>query len=201
MILLATRSAGKLRELRPLFERQGFEVVDLPGAGIDEDPAEDALEVFETFEENALAKAHYFARLSGLSTVADDSGLEVVALGGRPGVRTKRFSGRTDLTGVALDQANNAKLLAELTGVADRRARYVCAAAFVEGGKHELVQRGATDGVITLVPRGDRGFGYDPYFESSELRQTFGEADGDAKERVSHRGRAFRALIAELRGG
>jgi XTP/dITP diphosphohydrolase len=201
VILLATRSAGKLRELRPLFERNGFEVVELTGSGIDEDPIEDGLEVFETFEENALAKARYFAQRSGLPTIADDSGLEVIALGGRPGVRTKRFSGRTDLAGVALDEANNAKLITELSGVADRRARYVCAAAFVERGKPELVQRGATEGVITLAPRGDGGFGYDPYFESSELRQTFGEADADAKERVSHRGRAFRALIAELRRG
>jgi XTP/dITP diphosphohydrolase len=195
VILLATRSGGKLRELRPFFERAGLKVQDLAMAGIAEGPVEEGLERFETFEENALAKARWFAQVGGLATIADDSGLEVAALGGRPGVRSKRYSGRTDLSGTALDDANNAKLMLELAGVADRRARYVCAAAFVDREGREVVVRGTTEGTIAHAPRGDGGFGYDSYFESVELGVTFGEATIDAKERVSHRGRAFRALL------
>ena len=197
-ILLATRSAGKLHELRPLFARAGFEVVDLEEAGIPESPDEDALERFATFEENALAKARHFHRVSGRPTVADDSGLEVLALGGQPGVRSKRWSGRTDLRGQALDEANNAMLLRALAGVADRRARYVCVAAYVADGR-ELVERGTSEGEIRDEPaRGGQGFGYDPYFWSRELRASFADVARDEKARVSHRGRAFTALVRAL---
>jgi len=197
-LLVATRSAGKLRELRPLLERAGFSPVDLPTVGIPEMPDEDALECFDTFEENALAKARHFHRVSGgLPTVADDSGLSVDALGGAPGVRSKRWSGRDDLRGQALDDANNAHLLAALERLEQRAARYICAAAFVDRSR-EVVARGETAGRITRVPSGRNGFGYDPYFESDELRMTFGQATREAKEAVSHRGRAFRALVAAL---
>jgi len=200
-LLVATRSPGKLHELIPLFAAAGIEVIDLAAAGIEERPdEEEAIERHETFEENALAKARYFhERSGGRPTVADDSGLEVVALGGHPGVRTKRWSGRTDLTGLALDAANNAKLLAELDGVIDRRARYVCAAAYVDSMR-TVTARGETTGRILHAPRGSGGFGYDPLFESDELGLTFAEVDRAAKERVSHRGRAFAQLIAALRG-
>jgi XTP/dITP diphosphohydrolase len=153
-LLIATRSQGKLRELRPLLERAGFTVVGLDEHGIEHEAAEDDLERFETFEENALAKARYFYEVSGgIATVADDSGLVVAALGGAPGVRSKRWSGRADLEGRALDEA-----------------------------------------------RGGGGFGYDPYFASGELGgRTFAEAPRDEKERVSHRGRAFRRLLEALR--
>jgi XTP/dITP diphosphohydrolase len=197
-ILLATRSAGKLRELRPLFRDAGLEVIDLDEAGIAESAAEADVESFETFEENALAKADYFFALSGLPTVADDSGLEVDALDGRPGVRSKRWSGRADLAGQALDDANNAKLLGELAGVANRAARYVCAAAFVADGTR-LVRRGEVEGAIALEPSGDGGFGYDPYFVAREAGQSFGVLSREEKERISHRGRAFSALLAALR--
>lgn len=197
-ILLATRSAGKLRELRPLFEEAGFTVVDLDAWGLPADAAEDALERFDTFEENALAKARYFFEVcGGIATVADDSGLEVRALAGAPGVRSKRWSGRPDLDGQALDDANNAKLLDALAHIEDRTARYVCVAAFV-GLDVELTHRGETDGTLLASPRGTHGFGYDPYFESAELGRTFAEVDGSEKARVSHRGRAMRALIAAL---
>ena len=200
-VLLATRSEGKLRELRPLFERAGFTVVDLDGWGLPEEPEEADLERFDTFEENALAKARYFYEVSGgIAAIADDSGLEVAALGGRPGVRSKRFSGRDDLKGRALDDANNAALLAELQGAADRSARFVCAAAFV-GLDADLVRRGETPGRMLEAPRGRGGFGYDPYFESAELGRTFAEASTEEKERVSHRGRAMRALIEAMRAG
>ena len=200
-ILLATRSQGKLRELRPLFERAGFTVVDLDSWGLPEEPEEADLEQFETFEENALAKARYFYEVSGgIAAVADDSGLEVAALGGKPGVRSKRFSGRTDLSGRALDDANNAALLAALAGTADRSARFVCAAAFV-GLDGDVVRRGKASGTMLEAPRGRGGFGYDAYFLSSELGRTFAEASTEEKEQISHRGRAMRALIEALRNG
>jgi XTP/dITP diphosphohydrolase len=196
-VLLATRSGGKLRELRPLFARVGFRVIDLEEAGISPSPVEETVECHETFEENALAKGRYFAALSGLPVVADDSGLEVIALGGQPGVRSKRWSGRSDLAGEALDAANNSRLVELLAGPGDRRARYVCAAAWVDE-ETALVCRGETAGYIATSPRGAGGFGYDPYFVSDELGCTFGEASLEAKERVSHRGRAFRALLSAV---
>ena len=126
--------------------------------------------------------------------MADDSGLSVAALGGAPGVWSKRFSGRNDLSGQALDDANNAKLLSELSGADNRSAKYSCAAAYVDE-KGEHVALGETHGRITDEPRGTEGFGYDPYFFSTELNMTFGEASISAKQEVSHRGRAFRALV------
>ena len=200
-VLLATRSAGKLRELRPMLGSAGFAPVDLGDAAIAPSPDEDALECFETFEENALAKARHFHRLSGLSTLADDSGLAVDALGGRPGVHSKRFSGRADLTGLALDEANNARLLEELGTAGDRKARYVCAAAYVDG-EREVVRRGETTGRILRVrSAGSEGFGYDPWFFSDELGRSFADATREEKEAVSHRGRAFRELLASLLSG
>jgi XTP/dITP diphosphohydrolase len=195
--LLATRSLGKLFELRPMFSAAGLEIVDLDAAGIAECADEAGLEEFETFEENALSKAKYFRARSGLVTIADDSGLEVQALGGAPGVRTKRWSGRTDLEGRALDVANNEFLLRKLESSADRRARYVCVAALVDGSGDRTF-RGETEGEILEAPRGDGGFGYDPLFLSSDLGITFAEAERAVKERSSHRGRAFSQLIAWL---
>lgn len=196
-ILLATRSEGKLRELRPLFARAGLAVVDLRDAGIVETPVEDTLEVHATFEENAVAKARYFHQLSGRPTAADDSGLVVPALGGRPGVLSKRWSGRTDLSGQALDDENNRLLILALQNAQDRRAYYVCAAAYVDDGR-ELVCRGETHGHIAEAARGHGGFGYDPYFFSEDLGQAFGEVSTEEKARVSHRARAFEALIERL---
>jgi XTP/dITP diphosphohydrolase len=195
--LLATRSLGKLYELRPMFSAAGLDVVDLDGAGIAESAAEADLEKFDSFEENALAKAKYFRAKSGLVTIADDSGLEVQALGGAPGVRTKRWSGRDDLEGRALDIANNEFLLRKLGKSSDRRARYVCVAALVDSGGHRTF-RGETEGEILQAPRGEGGFGYDPLFLSSDLGITFAEAERAVKERGSHRGRAFSQLIAWL---
>ena len=196
-LLIATRSSGKLRELRALFHRFDIAVVDLVEAGLEVGADEDDLESADTFEENALAKARYFAARAKRAVVADDSGLEVDALGGQPGVRSKRWSGRGDLAGLALDEANNARLLEVLRGVTNRRARYVCVAAFVDGAT-ELTGRGESSGVILDRPRGRGGFGYDPYFLSDELGTTFAEASVEEKEAVSHRGRAFRALIAAI---
>lgn len=199
-VLLATRSAGKLRELSALFAERGIAVLTLDDAGIAETPEEDTLESADTFEANALAKARHFHRLSGLPTVADDSGLAVDALGGAPGVHSKRWSGREDLRGQALDDTNNALLTARLRGASSRRARYVCAAAFCDGAR-EMVEVGEVHGEITETPRGTGGFGYDPWFRSDELGATFGEVSLEAKARVSHRARAFSKLLQRLCSG
>ena len=209
-LLLATRSSGKLRELSEILRDFDLNVIDVGAAGIPQSAEEDAIESFPTFEENALAKARYFhAQSGGMPTLADDSGVAVDALGGAPGVLSKRFSGRSDLSGTELDAANNAQLMAEISrvdaerfargeGTAPRTARYVCVAAFVslEG---ELIRDGKIEGRIIEYPRGAGGFGYDPYFESPELGGTFAETDWSLKSRVSHRGRAFRALLPALR--
>lgn len=197
-ILVATRNAGKLRELVPMLEAEGWQAIDLSTAGIVEAPHEDAIESHETFEANALAKARHFFSISGIPTLADDSGLCVDALGGRPGVHSKRWSGRDDLAGPALDEANNAKLLASLPSGAPRGAGYVCAAAFVDA-EDEIVRRGEVRGTIVDMPRGTGGFGYDPYFEADELGATFAEVSREAKARVSHRARAVAAILASLR--
>ena len=197
--ILATRNAGKVRELRALFRDARIDVIDLTEAGIAECAEEDEIEVYETFEENALAKARYYSRRAdGSPVVADDSGLEVVALGGEPGVRSKRWSGRSDLDGAALDAANNALLVARLRGIDDRRARFVCAAAWC-AGEESLVVRGDVPGSIVETPSGAHGFGYDPYFFVTELGRTLADATVAEKQGVSHRGRAFAALLDPLR--
>ena len=196
-LLVATRSEGKLRELTGLFADAGWQLLTLGEAGIAPSSAEDAIEAFETFEENALAKARHFHALSGLPTVADDSGLVVDALGGAPGVRSKRWSAAPGLEGRALDAANNARLLQTLEAAVERTARFVCAAAFVDGTR-ELVTLGTCEGRIGYTPQGGGGFGYDPLFISDELERTLAEASPTEKSAVSHRGRAFRALLGRL---
>jgi XTP/dITP diphosphohydrolase len=200
-LLLATRSPGKIREITPMFAAAGLTLVSLDELGIDDSPEEDEVECYDTFEANALAKARYFFEVSGgIPTVADDSGLEVDVLGGQPGVASKRWSGRTDLRGAALDAANNDTLVAAIHGHDHPAARYVCVAAHVAVGV-ELTTRGETSGSLLPSPRGTGGFGYDPYFLSTELGRTFGEATAAEKEAVSHRGRAFRALLERIRSG
>jgi XTP/dITP diphosphohydrolase len=201
-VLVATRSGHKLREIRQILEETGpVELIDLVRAGIPHDPAEEGIEAFDTFRENALAKARWFAEQSGMKTVADDSGICVDALGGAPGVYSKRFSGRPDLEGEALDAANNALLLERLGDLPaeQRAAHYVCVAAIVDpesGG--EVVFRGRCDGVILEAARGEGGFGYDPLFYLPDEGMTFGELDPQRKNRISHRARAFRAAAPAL---
>lgn len=204
--LLATRSAGKLREFREIFLQHGIDVVDVGTLGIPETDAEEELEAFDTFEENALAKARYFFAVSGgLPTFADDSGLVVDSLGGEPGVISKRWSGRSDLTGKALDEANNQMLVRRMEDA--RRAdplrfttagRYVSVAAFKDASG-EVTRRGEVEGVVLSEPRGSGGFGYDAYFDSPAVGGTFAELSIDQTARLSHRSRAFAALLAALR--
>jgi len=204
-LLIATRSPDKLREIRQILaELPEWEVVGLRDLEIEEEPAEADLEHFDTFEANALAKARYFAARTRMLVLADDSGLCVDALGGAPGVRSKRFSGRTDLAGRDLDQTNNAHLLRLLAGVElpDRTARYVCAAALVDQQGREEVFLGSCDGVNLPEPRGSGGLGYDPLFFLPAEEATFGELDPDRKNAISHRARAVRdARIALERWG
>jgi XTP/dITP diphosphohydrolase len=158
--------------------------------------------VADSFEANARRKAEYFARLSSLPTLADDSGLEVLALGGAPGVRSKRWADATG-TPAEVDAANNAELLRRLEGLPEskRLARYRCVLVFLRSASAvPLVAHGDCVGRILDAPRGSGGFGYDPLFYSDELGKSFGEATAEEKDAVSHRGRALRALAHALRG-
>ena len=201
-LLVATRSRGKQVEFRVLLAPLRCEIVFPDDIGITRSAEEDALEQHETFEENARAKAAWFAARSGLPTVADDSGLEVEALGGEPGVRSKRFAGREGPDHL-VTAANNDVLLARLSGVppSARRARYRCVLVRHDPATHaEIVTVGTTEGRIAEALQGSGGFGYDPLFVSNELGVTFGAASRAAKDAVSHRGRAAAAMVAALRG-
>lgn len=201
-LLVATRSPDKLREIRQLLHEAGeLDVLDLNTAGVPPDAAEDELESFASFEDNAAAKAHYFAERTALLTLADDSGLCVDALGGAPGVHSRRFSGRDDLRGVELDAANNRLLLERLQGVPaeGRGAHYVCVVAFATPGGAVSIHRGTCAGVILPAPRGTGGFGYDPLFYLPAEHATFGELSPHRKNQLSHRGQAVRAAAAQIR--
>lgn len=197
-VVLATRSAGKLRELGPMLRAAGFEPRLLSDVGVEPTAAEDGIEVFDTFEANARAKASYFwARCGGRAVLAEDSGLVVPSLGGAPGVWSKRFSGAAGLVGEALDAANTTELLRRMVGASDRAAHYVsCAVWHDEVGV--VMAAGTCRGRILERPVGDGGFGYDPIFWSDDLGCGFGEAVLEAKAGVSHRGRAFGALLERL---
>ena len=196
-LLVATRSAHKMAEIRQILgDVPGLELLSLDDTGVAPSVAEEHLEPYDTFEENARSKAEYFHDRSGLPTVADDSGLQVDALGGEPGVRSKRFAPEQGLDGLARDLANNRYLLSLLRDVppAERRARYVCVAAFVADAGDLHTFRGEAAGLVIDEPRGSGGFGYDPHVLDPELGCTYAEMPAAEKNRRSHRGRAFRAL-------
>ena len=196
-VVLATRNDGKRRELAEMLEPLGIGVLTLTDAGVARSADEESIEQFDTFEDNALAKARYYFARCGLPTLADDSGLAVDALGGRPGVHSKRWSGRRELDGRALDEANIGALLVALDGVRVRTARFICVAAYVDGTR-EVHRRGEVSGRILDAPSGDGGFGYDPLFHSDALGVTLAEAGSQEKGTVSHRARAMRALCDAL---
>jgi len=205
-LVLATRSTHKIKEIRTILDVvPNLRVLDLTEASVPYDDAEEDLEPFDTFEENAASKAAYFQRITGLPTVADDSGIEIDLLGGAPGVRSKRFSPDQSLSGLALDEANNEHLLASLgdAPLTERTARYVCVAVLNRGlnhggPDHVTCVRGEAPGVILDAPRGAGGFGYDPLFFDEELGRTFAEIAPEEKNARSHRGKAFRALAERL---
>ncbi len=196
LLLVATRSAGKRREISEILSGAPCRVVCPDDVGLPERPAEAGLETADSFEGNAKCKAEYFARLCGLPTAADDSGLEVFALGGQPGVRSRRFALHTGPP-EEQDAANNAELLRRLAGAPGprRRARYRCTVVyFARPDAIPMTFEGTCLGTIAETPRGSGGFGYDPLFLSEDLGKTFGEATPEEKHAVSHRGRAFRAF-------
>lgn len=189
-ILLATTNHGKIAELRQIMSEQLIEVI-----GLMESASTEEIETGSTFEENALLKARHYQRISNRATIADDSGLEVEALGGAPGVNSARYAGHG-----AADAGRIARLLDEMKGLEyqERRARFTCAAAVVwEGGEKVIVDH--VPGVILESSRGENGFGYDPVFFYEPLGKTFAELTQSEKAEVSHRGRAFRRLAAWLR--
>ena len=203
-LLVATRNPGKVREIREMLRAlPGREVVGLDDLGLPESPEEDAVEAFETFEENALAKARYYAARTGELALADDSGLCVDALGGAPGVRSRRFAAADEARGERQDEANNRHLLELLREVPDgaRTARYVCAAALAWPDGREAVRTGTCGGVILREPRGTGGFGYDPLFYVEAEGASFGELPAERKHALSHRGRAVRAILEALDRG
>ena len=191
-IVLASGNRGKLKELDALLVPLGHEVIAQSELGIDSPP-----ETGSTFLENALLKARHAAQASGLPALADDSGLEVDALDGRPGVHSARYAGET-----ATDIENLRKLLVELTGVATdlRTARYQCAIAFVRSADDAdpIVTYGTWEGRILTMPRGTGGFGYDPVFVPAGVDQSVAELDAAQKNQLSHRGQALQALIDRL---
>ena len=188
-LLLASANQGKLRELRTILDGLPVELVGLAEAGLGAPP--EVEETGDTFLANALLKARAYAAWSGLAAVADDSGLEVDALGGAPGVRSARYAGPG-----AGDQANLHKLLAALAGVPPERrtARFRCAAVLVDPAVGEWHAEAAWEGRVLEAPRGGGGFGYDPVFLPDGWEQTSAEVDQATKDAASHRGKAFRAL-------
>ena len=200
-LVIATRNAGKVREIRGILSaREGWKVVGLDELGVEETAEEEAVEAYETFEENALAKARYFAARTGMPALADDSGLVVDALDGAPGVRSRRFAAADEARGERQDQANNRHLLALLADVPDaaRTARFACAAAVAWPDGRELVRRGTCEGLILREPRGTGGFGYDPVFFVPSEGVAMAELAPARKNALSHRGRAVRAVAEAL---
>lgn len=201
-LVVATRSTHKIQEIRKILAAvPNLRVLDLNEAGVPYDAAEEDLEPYDTFEENAASKASYFQKITGLPTVADDSGIEIDLLDGAPGVRSKRFAQDRGLSGVALDQANNEYLLTSLGGVplAERTGRYVCVAVLNRGDPDDVtVVRGEASGRILNAPQGSGGFGYDPLFFDERLGKTFAEIAPEEKNARSHRGKAFRTLAERL---
>ena len=191
-VVFASRNAHKTEQVRLLVPQIDWVTVDdvVPGIVLEEP--------YETFEGNALSKARTVLEASGLPAAADDSGLEVDALGGAPGVRSARYAGPG-----ADDETNNAKLLQELSGISEDRwtCRYRCVAVFVDPGGREIVTHGVCEGRVVSQGRGRLGFGYDPFVIPDGEVRTMGEIPLAEKLRFSHRGKAFRRLSEEIADG
>ena len=190
-VVLATRNKGKIREFTAAFEELGFEVRTIDDIVDVEEPEETG----SSFMENAELKAMYYAEACGLPCVADDSGLEVDALGGAPGIYSARYAGSH-----GNDGDNNKKLVAELAEVPieERKARYVCALVWANPDGQLVRATGTCEGIIQLEPMGKGGFGYDPYFYIPKLKTTMANISMEQKQSISHRGKALRALVEQL---
>ncbi len=191
-IIIASNNPGKLKELKRLIEPLGYSLTTPAELKINDIPEETGA----TFRENAWIKAESCYRLTGLTAIADDSGLEVDALDGAPGVRSARFAGEG-----ATDLDNNQRLLEKLRGVPmpERTAHFRCVAVCLTADGVRLFAEGSAEGVILEAPRGPRGFGYDPLFLDPVSGKTFAELDGAEKDAVSHRGKAFRSLAEQIK--
>jgi XTP/dITP diphosphohydrolase len=190
-LILASNNAGKLKEFSQMLAPIGFELHTQGEFNVPE-----AEEPHLTFVENALAKARHAARLTGLPALADDSGVCVNALGGSPGVLSARYAGEPKS-----DARNNGKLVADLAAHADKSAYYYCVLVFVRHADdpQPVIADGRWDGEVIAEPRGQGGFGYDPYFLLPSLGKTAAELSAEEKNRLSHRGQALRALVEKLR--
>ena len=186
-LVLATRNQGKIREFKELLSDFQIEIKSLQDFG----PLSPILEDGETFEENAYKKAHLTAKMLGFPVLADDSGLMVDALGGRPGVHSARYAGEN-----ASDKENNLKLLEAMEGLKNRKATFKCVIIVAVPTGPALTYEGQCDGEIAREMKGDHGFGYDPLFYYPPLKKTFAQLSVEKKNRVSHRGKA----MANLRG-
>ncbi len=189
-IVLASGNAGKLREFRQMLEPLGYEIHPQSEFNVTE-----AEEPFGTFVENALAKARHVSRQTGLPAMADDSGICVEALGGKPGVLSARYAGDPKS-----DERNNQKLIADLAGVENRRANYYCVLVYVRSADdpQPIIADGRWWGAVVDLPKGTNGFGYDPYFFVAEFGKTAAELSPEEKNACSHRGQALRALMEKL---
>lgn len=187
ILVLATRNAGKSKEIREFLAGFPVEIKDLNDFG----PIPEVKEDGPTFDDNAYKKASFTAKVLGFPALADDSGLEVEALGGAPGIHSSRYAGP-----VATDEENNAKLLQALKGVKNRRARFACVLSLAVPSGPALTYEAFCEGEILESPRGENGFGYDPLFYYAPMGKTFGEMTLTEKGAVSHRGKA----LAELKG-
>lgn len=188
-LVLATKNNGKILEFRDFFKKSGIEIKTLDDFG----PIPPVVEDGETFEDNAVKKAQFTARVLGIPAIADDSGLTVKALQGAPGVFSSRYAGEN-----ADDETNNRKLLAEMEGVEDRTAAFVCVLAIAVPRGPALIYEGTCEGMIAETPKGDQGFGYDPLFYYPPLLKTFAQLTREEKNNISHRGKAIEELHGEL---
>lgn len=199
ILYAATTNPGKLRDFAVAAESSGIRIEPLPGLSEIPAPHEDQ----PTFAGNAALKAAYYSRFAPGYVLADDSGLEVDALGGEPGVRSARYAqdlGFDSPEPRTTDERNNLCLLGRMRDMANRSARYHCVLALAREGKVLLTADGSVEGEILTAPRGTGGFGYDPLFYLPELQRTMAEIPLEEKHTLSHRGRAFRALLPQLAG-
>lgn len=190
-IVLATHNKGKIREFQKAFQEIGWEAV--PISSVKEVP--DPEETGTTFKENALQKAHYYAKAIQMPVLSDDSGIIAVALGDRPGVYSARYAGHH-----GDDEANNQKLIADLKPYSgdDRKGYYACVVALVWPDGKELTGEGTCEGIIRDFYQGNGGFGYDPLFYLPQFGKTMAELSMEEKNQISHRGRALRDLLSKL---